>query len=375
MFIKSIISLVFAPLVFISQFFNSKPELIYTAPEIEKTVIEEVIDDKKSVVIEEVKNQNVLVKTTEIATTTKKVIQNKVKEETPKDPVVTAESEQPADFAKINTEARKTTINIFCTTKYGDLSPISGTGVVINENGLILTNAHIAQYFLLKDYREKDYLKCVGRTGSPAYPKYNLELVYISPDWVAENKGILKKQNPTGTGENDYAFLRVTNMIDGSDTSKFIYISPNTRELINVSEPVLLASYPAGFLGGISIIQDLNITSAVTNIQDIYTFKDGTIDIISVGGTVVSQKGSSGGLVVDKNTSLIGIITTSSDGNTTSSRGLNAITLSYINRSLQREISMDMRNFLELDHKNFAESFKNNLGKDLSKLIIDELNK
>lgn len=375
MFIKSIVSLVFAPLFFITQFFNSKPELIYTAPEIKKPVIEEVIGDKKGVVEEEVKNQDVLVKKTEIATTTKNVIQNKVKEETPKNPVVTAEPEQPVDFTKINTDARKTIVNIFCTTKYGDLSPISGTGVIIDENGLILTNAHIAQYFLLKDFREKDYLKCIGRTGSPAYPKYNLELVFISPDWVAENKDLLKKQNPTGTGENDYAFLRVTNMIDGSNIQKFTYIEPNIRELINVSEPVLLASYPAGFLGGISIIQDLNITTSVTNVQDIYTFKDGTIDIVAVGGTVVSQKGSSGGLVVDKNTSLIGIITTSSDGNTTSSRGLNAITLGYINRSLQREIGENLNTFLKRNHADFAKEFKENKYPTLSKIIIDELNK
>jgi hypothetical protein len=280
----------------------------------------------------------------------------------------------PPDFEKINTDSRKTIVNIFCTTKYNDLSPISGTGVVISGDGLILTNAHIGQYLLLKNFREKDYLKCVGRTGSPAYPKYNLELVYISPNWVKQNKTLLKDQNPKGTGESDFAFLRITGKIDEPEYNLgYTYISPNTRDYIAVGEPVLLVSYPAGFLGGLSIIQNLNVASSITTIQDVFTFKNGTIDIVSVGGTIVSQKGSSGGLVVDANTSLIGIITTSSDGNTTSSRGLNAITLSHVNREIESDLNMNLRQFLTLDHKNFAENFGTSTGKLLTDILTDEL--
>ncbi len=375
MILKAIVSILIAPIMLIGQFFNSNSELIYTRPK-EVMPITQIDTNEVSTTTESVaeplKNE---VTKKEIATTSKKIVKKEEKVvETIKTPVIT-EPEKTPDFTIINTEARKTIVNILCTTKYNDLSPISGTCVLISSDGLILTNAHIAQYFLLKDFREKDYLKCIGRTGSPAYPKYDLELVYISQNWVRANKAILKEQNPLGTGEDDFAFLRIKNNIDGSSAEVKSYIQPNTRELITVSEPVLLASYPAGFLGGLSILRDLNITSAVTNIQDIFTFKDGTIDIVSVGGTVVSQKGSSGGLVVDKNTSLIGIITTSSDGSTTSSRGLNAITLAYINRALQREISMDLRRFLELDHKSYAENFNTNIGKEISKLIIDELNK
>ncbi len=369
MIIKAIVSLIVAPIMFIGQLFNSSSEPLYRAP-IEPEV--NIVVNNTNVVESEIISE-LPTKTKELPkdkpTTTKKIT---VPEKKNPDTIVITPEIIP-DFEKINTDARKTIVNILCTTKYGDLSPISGTGVIISSSGLILTNAHIAQYFLLKDFREKDYLKCVGRTGSPAYPKYNLELVYISQNWVRANKSILKEQNPTGTGEDDFAFLRISGNIDESNNQTKSYIEPNTRELINVSEPVLLASYPAGFLGGLSILRDLNITSAVTNIQDIFTFKDGTIDLISVGGTVVSQKGSSGGLVVDKKTSLIGIITTSSEGSTTSSRGLNAITLAYINRALQRELSIDMRKFLELDHKTYAENFTATTGKELTKLITDEL--
>lgn len=367
MIIKAIITIMLAPIMFLGQIFNSPDEPLYKATTTPITYHNNSIELDASTSTPEVVVKKEPLK--EKSTTTKKV---NVKEEKKSDPVVNAPEVIP-DFEKINTDARKTIVNILCTTKYNDLSPISGTGVVISSSGLILTNAHIAQYLLLKDFREKDYLKCIGRTGSPAYPKYDLELVYISQNWVRANKSILREQNPLGTGEDDFGFLRIKNNIDGSNSEKRSFIEPNTRELINVGEPVLLASYPAGFLGGLSILKDLNITSAITRVQDVFTFNDGTIDLVSVGGTVVSQKGSSGGLVVDKNTSLIGIITTSSDGSTTSSRGLNAITIAFINRALKRELSMDMRKFLDLDHKNYAENFANSIGKELTKLITDEL--
>lgn len=368
MFIKAILTIIFSPIILMGEIFNlSKPE-IYTAPQKPIDVVREVPKVKTtptkptSTPVMKSTNTPKVVKT---ATTTKPV---------EKPPIIVIAPETPVNFEKINMDSRKTIVNILCTTKYGDLSPISGTGVIIGADGLILTNAHIAQYFLLKDFREKNYLKCIARTGSPAYPKYNLELVYISPNWVAANKTLLKEQDPKGTGEDDFAFLRITNAVDGSKLPDYLtYIEPNTREIINKGENVLLVSYPAGFLGGLSILQDLSITSAVTNIQDVFTFKDGTIDVLAVGGTVVSQKGSSGGLVVDSNTSLIGIITTSSDGNTTSNRGLNAITISYINRTLESEISMKLKQFLELDHNNFAKTFANTTVIKLTKLISDEL--
>lgn len=367
MLTKAILSLILAPVILIGEIFNLQKPEIYVAPKTENPPLIEKISTTTPIVKNEQETQSTTTTKKEVKKEAVKIVENK----TPSTPIV---NEPPVNFELINENSRKTIVNIFCTTKYGDLSPISGTGVIVNGNGLVLTNAHIGQYLLIKDFREKDYINCVARTGSPAYPKYKLELVYISENWVYENKSILKEQTPKGTGENDYAFLRITGPISGNDfPNGFYYIEPNVRELISIGEPVLLASYPAGFLGGLSIIQNLHITSSVTNIQDIFTFKDGTIDVIAVGGTVVSQKGSSGGLVVDKNTSLIGIITTSSDGVTTSSRGLNAITVAYINRNLQREISMGMRQFLSLDHEQFARSFASTTAPKLSKLIIDEL--
>ena len=323
--------------------------------------------------------------TTVKTATTTKLINKATKPETKAKPVtipadkinVSVSSPEPApNFELINTYTRLATVNILCTTKGGELLPISGTGVVVKPDGLILTNAHVAEYLLLRDFRQKDFVECVIRTDSPAYPRYNVEIVYISPTWVSDNKAILKESDPKGTGENDFAFLRITSAIDGSNLPEtFPYIQMNLREIINKNEPVLLVSYPAGFLGGLSVLQNLNITSAITTIQEIFTFKENTIDILAVPGTIVSQKGSSGGAVVDRNTTLIGLITTSSGGNTTNSRALNAITIAYINRSMQNEIGIGLSEFIYKDMADFAKIFQKVNVPGLTKLIIDELNK
>ncbi len=289
--------------------------------------------------------------------------------------IVTIPSPEPAyDFESINTFARKAVVNILCTAKGGELSPISGTGIVVSGNGLILTNAHIGQYFLLKDFKQKDFIQCVARTGSPAYPKYNLELVYISPKWVETNKSILKQLNAKSNGENDFAFLRITEMVDGSTLpAEFPFVSMSISETMFTGDPVLLVSYPAGFLGGLSILQDLNVTSAVTNIQDLFTYTENTYDLIAFGGTVVSQKGSSGGMVVDRRGSLIGLISLSSNESSTENRTMYAITTPYINRSMQNELGKTLLQFASGDISLFANNFTQNTAPGLTQLITTEL--
>lgn len=364
MIVKSILSFIVAHIIFLT----GGGQVVYKAPE--EPVPNKIVIDNLSTTTQ-TKISTKLDGSAKVTIKPKAI--NKKREEILPEKTVPVIEKAP-DFVAINEFARKATVNILCSTKGGELSPISATGSIVSPEGLILTNAHVAQYLLLKDYREKGFIQCVARTGSPAYPKYTIKLVYISPTWVTDNKSAIKKENIPSTGENDYAFLKISGMIDGSPAPKnILYIPMNTREAISTKEPVLLSSYPAGFLGGISIVQNLNLTTAITQIHDIFTFKSGTIDVIAVGGTVVSQKGSSGGLVVDKDSTLIGVITTSSNENSTGNRGLNAITPAYINRDLQRELGIDLATFTVQDPDTFSETFASTTGKTLTELLTKEL--
>jgi hypothetical protein len=309
-----------------------------------------------------------VVKKTQVVVETKKVVSSEnIENQNVNVPVVSA-----VDFGLINESTRKALVNIICSnTKSGALSPITGSGVLVSADGVILTNAHIAQYFLLKDFNgEKGYLDCVIRVGSPAYATYRAKLVYISPDWILNNKTILVDKNPVGTGEFDYAFLKITERIDQSPLSNTAFVNISLNENIAVGSTTLLASYPAGFLGGISVLQGLYQTSAITSISNIYTFATNTIDLISVGGTVVSQKGSSGGAVVDETNSLIGVISTSGSSDTTSQRDLRAVTLAYIERDLKRKTGSGIETLVK-NADSVSEVFLQNIAPSLEKILTD----
>jgi len=278
----------------------------------------------------------------------------------------------------LNAQTRSAIVNILCTTQNGgDFKPLSGSGVFISDKGVILTNAHIGQYFLLRDYGVKNYITCVARQGSPASPAFLVEPIYVSKKWITENSKVIKQENPTGTGESDYALLRVVGTPDGRQLpASFPYVEPNIDpENVLRGLPVLIVAYPAGFLGGVTIQTNLFLTSSSGVIKELFNFHDDTLlDIISVEGNILSQQGSSGGAVVNRSTGkLEGIITTSTATKETSTRELFAITPGHISREIKNETGQSLNEFisqnLDLAQKNFKES----LAKPLMNLLIKEI--
>lgn len=281
------------------------------------------------------------------------------------------------DWNAINERARSATVNVVCTSTGGGLfAPLSGSGVIIDPRGVILTNAHIGQYFLLKDYPAKDSLECLIRQGSPASPRYRAELLYLPSSWVQKHREDILLQSPLSTGENDFALLVITKTTDPAGTlpASFPFLE---RALIEdadvVGQPVIISAYPAGFLGGVSIQTSLYLSSASATIRDVYTFSSTAIDVLSLGGTVVSQKGSSGGATVDSDGKLVGIIVTSSDAKQTSDRDLRAITLSHIDRSLLQELGVNLATLLSQNILQTAETFGRTSSPILTKSLIEIL--
>ena len=282
-------------------------------------------------------------------------------------------------FTKINEVTRKAIVNIFCTTKSGgSFKPTTGSGVIIDERGVILTNAHVAQYFLLENYLTEGFINCVIRTGSPAIPLYKAKLIFISPSWVNANANNIIQQSPKGTGEDDYALLLITERTDPTADlpESFSFIEPLYNSgSIETGDGVLLAGYPAGFLSGITIAKNLYISSAITSVMELFTFRDGTLDLFSIGGSVVAQQGSSGGAVVDTNNRLLGVIVTSSVADATDERDLRAITIAHINRRFVKDTGFDLQTLFSGNMEAEVNAFEENLAPALTQLLADELDK
>jgi len=278
----------------------------------------------------------------------------------------------------VNALTRAATVNILClTTLSSPVNPITGTGVVIDPRGIILTNAHVAQFFLLKDYPAKESIDCVIRTGSPARNTYRAELLYLPPQWISDNRTAIRLEHPTGTGENDYAFLRITGTAQNEAVTEALPFVPigDVTGMPEVGTPILIASYPAGFLGGATILKDLFLSSALSEIKHVFTFVSTTPDLISTGGTVVAQSGSSGSPVVGGDGRLIGLVVTSTAGATTDERDLRALTVSHINRSLTQYVGNDIATFLSASPAETASFFNTNIAPALTNILVDELKK
>jgi S1-C subfamily serine protease len=293
---------------------------------------------------------------------------------TPVEPEPESASEAPVSFASTNDRVRAAVVNILCVTANGGpLNPISASGVVIDPRGIIITNAHVGQYLLLKDYPSAGSISCTARVGSPAVNRYELDLMYLSSSWIFANAEKIDDPSPTGTGEFDFAFLRVSGAT-GTNTlpASFIHVSPTYAEP-GVGETVLVAGYPAGFLGGITIAKELYMTSTVSAVTKLYTFTENTTDLISLGGSIVAQKGVSGGAVANSNGELLGIAVTASDGEATGERDLRALTIGHIDRTLTQERGTGLASFLASNPAFAAQTFQLTVAPTLTRLLMNAL--
>jgi len=272
----------------------------------------------------------------------------------------------PLPFSQVNTDTRGALVNILCMPHGGTLRPISGSGIIIDPRGVILTNAHVAQYVLLSESPQID-LSCTIRVGAPASPRWIARVLYMPPVWVSAHAQDINATEALGTGEHDWALLRIARTTDGSPLpDSFPSLSLDTREGIGFEgDSILAASYPAEFVGGLTAQNNLYPVSSVTTIKQLLTFQSSTVDVISLGGVPEAQGGSSGGPVANAWGRLIGIITTTSEGATTDARDLRAITASYIDRDVQAQTGSSLATFLNGDLADLDHAFTHDIAPSL----------
>lgn len=282
----------------------------------------------------------------------------------------------PLSIQQLDEAARAALVNILCESGSRFLRSTSGSGVIIDSRGVILTNAHVAQYFLLENSPEAP-MSCIIRAGSPARSAWRAQLLYVPARWIEENARDILEPHPLGTGEHDYALLYIYEALDGTPLPKSFPALPfDLREATGFTgDQVLAAAYPAEFVKGAAARNDLYITSTIAQIRQMLTFSERLVDVISLGGTVVAQGGSSGGAVVNLWGYLIGLMVTTSEGDTTAMRDLRAITMAHIDRSFTLHTGKDLREFLEGDPAILAKNFATNAAPTLSQILANAIAK
>jgi len=263
-------------------------------------------------------------------------------------------------------------VNIICLPG-GGLRGSSGSGVVIDSRGIILTVAHVAQNFLLRDYPTKGAGTCYIRTGSPATNAYAADLIFISSAWLGENKATFLQSKPVGTGENDFAFIAITRSITTKALpTRFtaIPLSPTGTD-IEEDDEVGTGSYAAEFLTSSQIRSSLYPTIKFAKVEDVYTFGRNTTDIFSVAAGSAAQEGSSGGGVMNSEDRLIGLISTRTSKPDLALRSLQAITMDHIRRSFRADMGSDLDSYLKGDISTLITNFKPTAAELLADLAED----
>lgn len=257
---------------------------------------------------------------------------------------------------------RTTVVNLFCTDRYsGGIS--SGSGVIIDPRGIILTNAHVALDFLFQDWPTPSITECVVRTGLPASPAYKAQLMYLPGGYVND---IITAVPGAGDenfvyGKDDYAILVITGPAHAavSMPASFPYLSLNFAPP-PVNTPVYLLGYASEYASVETLQRSLYQLASPANVNRQGVIQaSGNIDTIAFNGNVVGQHGSSGGAVILSGGQLAGLMTffDKNQGQTTAEKVLNAITAGYIARDFETDTTVAFGTFLKNDPKTVAQKF------------------
>ncbi len=279
----------------------------------------------------------------------------------------------PTSSSVSTTTIEAALVNIFCTAyEHNTLRTVTGSGVFIDEQGVVLTNAHIAQFLLLRDTAQIQ-AQCMIRQGDPTVAKYTVDLLYVSPAWITHNAHQLSAPKPSGTGEYDFALLYVTSALEGDLPESFPSLIPAPTTYLFSQMSVRVAGYPAEMLTADNVRAPLASSVATTSITQLLTFGSGKIDLVAIAPSIVGQQGSSGGPVVREDGGIVGLIVTRGNITTEGARSLRALTLPYIDRTLVEETGLDLAHTLSGNIPLRAQVFHETVTPYLRTLLLDTL--
>lgn len=263
-------------------------------------------------------------------------------------------------FASANERARRAIVNIICTrTLEGVSETTSGSGIIIDPRGFILTSAHVAHFFLLKEAHTEADITCTIRNGNPATDQYTASLVFITPKWVKDSAPELATSHPRGTGEDDFAILYVTNTVhrESPKPKNFPYVPIRTKHEPLLDERLILVGYPLYDSKLSRSLKNLYLVTSLASVSKHFTFDGSTVDVFALNDTIAAEHGISGGAVVSSESEVVGVIVTSSSDEFILNRTLNALSLNYIDRRVHEETGLSVDEFLDRTPSDIVQSF------------------
>ncbi len=260
------------------------------------------------------------------------------------------------------TSIAEVSVNIICLQTTGSFVTAStGSGVIISPNGVVVTNAHVAQLILLEKVGFD--IECSVYRASNKDKGYSAEIVFLPPEWVIENPDTLKNPNPMGTGEHDYALILIyENNIRNLNVFPYAGVNLDVN-LYDIDLPILISGFPGGPLNVHSLRSAGVFRTDNSKITDLFTFSSREPTVFSTERTIVAERGASGGGIFNGG-SLVGITVTiaQQDGG----YRINALTTSYINSAIFSSMGMNLLQILGSDPRLLVQRFRdrhlNNLG-------------
>lgn len=219
-------------------------------------------------------------------------------------------------------------VQIFCSTRE---ELFSASGVIINGNGLVLTNAHVA-----RNIEKIGEEKCQARHGNPAETFAKIRVVFV-PDTTPRLPGNDKIY------QRDFAFLKI---MEPKNPFNVVSVSLGIAEKNTV---LLTLGYPSEFLESVNTSSNSNLVFSALNV-DGYADVDGDLNNAEgyvFNGGLILQQGSSGTALFSRAGEMVGIIFATTKEKTTAERQGIALMMSYIDRILKLETGQRLADFIK----------------------------